>query len=84
MSYTDGMKTAVSIPDDLFDQADRLAHRMNTSRSAIYAQALAEYLARHDDDQVTELMNQAIEEAGAADASFANAAARRTLEETEW
>jgi predicted transcriptional regulator len=78
------MKTAVSIPDELFEQADRLAERMNTSRSAIYARALAEFLARHDADQVTAIMNQTIEEAGAADASFTGAAARRTLQETEW
>lgn len=84
MGYTPGMKTAVSIPDDLFKQADRLAERLHTSRSSIYARALAEFLARHDADQVTALMDQTIAEAGAADTSFTSAAARHTLRETEW
>jgi len=84
MSYTRGMKTAVSIPDEVFEQADRLARRMKTSRSALYALALSEYIARHDTDRVTELMDAVIEEAGAADATFAAAAAHRTLQETDW
>ena len=84
MGYTRGMKTAVSIPDAVFEQADRLARRMKTSRSALYALALSEYIARHDTERVTELMDQVVEEAGAADASFVRAAARHTLRETDW
>lgn len=34
------MKTAVSIPDVLFDAADRLARSRRMSRSALYAEAL--------------------------------------------
>ena len=75
MGYTRGMKTAVSIPDDVFEQADRLARRMKTSRSALYALALSEYIARHDTDRVTELMDKVVDEAGAADAGFVRAAA---------
>lgn len=84
MSYTRGMKTAVSIPDEVFEQADQLARRMKTSRSALYALALSEYIARHDTDRVTELMDEVLEEAGAADATFAAAAAHRILQETDW
>jgi predicted transcriptional regulator len=78
------MKTAVSIPDEVFEQADQLARRMKTSRSALYALALSEYIARHDTDRVTELMDEVLEEAGAADATFAAAAAHRILQETDW
>lgn len=46
MSYTAGMKTAVSIPDDIFKEADRAARRLKWSRSRLYAEALREYLAR--------------------------------------
>ena len=49
--YTTGMKTAVSIPDDVFEDAERLASRLRTSRSQLYARALAEFVARHDDDR---------------------------------
>jgi metal-responsive CopG/Arc/MetJ family transcriptional regulator len=36
------MKTAVSIPDDLFHKADELANRMGKSRSEVYRDALAD------------------------------------------
>ena len=46
-SYTPDVKTAVSIPDPLFEAADRLARRRNMSRSALYAEALELLLADH-------------------------------------
>ena len=44
------MKTAISLPEDIFVQADRLARRLRKSRSQLYREAVAEYLARHDPD----------------------------------
>ena len=41
-----GMKTAVSIPNDIFDRAERLARRTRRSRSRLFTDALREYLAR--------------------------------------
>ncbi len=58
------MKTAVSIPDDVFEAAERLAKRLKKPRSVLYAEAVAQYLARHDSDAVTEAMNAACEEVG--------------------
>lgn len=40
------MKTAVSIPDEIFAAADELARRAGMSRSELYAKALSEYLRR--------------------------------------
>ena len=54
------MKTAVSVPDRVFAEAERLAKRLKKSRSQVYAEALAEYVARHDEDQVTERVNAAL------------------------
>jgi hypothetical protein len=82
--YTIGMKTAVSIPDDLFEGAERLARRTKKSRSRLFRDALKEYLARHTPDQVTEAMNNALDELGAADDRFVSTSARRTLEQSEW
>ena len=62
--YTLGMKTAISIPNDLFDGAERLARRTRRSRSRLFTDALREYLARHAPDKVTESMDQAIMEIG--------------------
>ena len=78
------MKTAVSIPDEIFEAADRLATRTKRSRSDLYSRALAEYLARHAPDQVTEDMNRALDAAGADVDAFASTAARRTLLRTDW
>lgn len=78
------MKTAVSIPDDVFEDAERLALRLQTSRSQLYARALAEFVARHDDDSVTALMDQAVREAGVGCDDFLRAAVRQAVQRTEW
>ena len=83
-SYTKGMKTAISIPDDLFEGAERLARRTKKSRSRLFRDALREYLARHTPDQVTEAMNKALDEIGEAEDAFVSTAAQRILEKTEW
>jgi antitoxin MazE6 len=78
------MKVAVSVPDDVFQQAERLARRTVTSRSALYARALAEYVARHAPDQVTDAMDQACEHLGLGVDEFTSAASRRILVRNEW
>jgi metal-responsive CopG/Arc/MetJ family transcriptional regulator len=78
------MKTAVSIPDDVFEGAERLARRTKRSRSRLFSDALKEYLARHTPDKVTEAMNNALAEIGEAKDSFVSSAARRVLERSEW
>jgi metal-responsive CopG/Arc/MetJ family transcriptional regulator len=78
------MKTAISIPDDLFEGAERLARRTKKSRSRLFRDALKEYLARHTPDQVTEAMNKALDEIGEAEDPFVSTAAQRILEQTEW
>jgi metal-responsive CopG/Arc/MetJ family transcriptional regulator len=52
------MKTAISLPDQLFQSADALAKRLGVSRSELYATAVAEYLAKHQDAKVTERLDQ--------------------------
>jgi metal-responsive CopG/Arc/MetJ family transcriptional regulator len=78
------MKTAVSIPDDVFEQAERLARRARTSRSHLFSSALREYLARHAPDEVTEAMNRVCAEVRDPPDPFVVAGARRTLERSEW
>ena len=78
------MKFAVSIPDDLFADADALAARLQTSRSEIYARALAEFVGHHAPERVTALMNQVLEDVGPEFDPFPAEAARRILNPTEW
>lgn len=82
--YTLGMKTAVSIPDEVFDKAERLARRAKRSRSELFSAALTEYVARHAPDEVTEAMNRVCEQVGHQQDAFVAAAGRRVLEKAEW
>lgn len=79
-----GMKTAISLPDDLFRAGDALAKRMKVTRSELYARALAEYLAKHRADQVTQRLNAVYAtEASALDPGLAQLQAR-ALPRDEW
>jgi metal-responsive CopG/Arc/MetJ family transcriptional regulator len=80
------MKTAVSVPDDVFNRAERLARNAGRSRSEVYSAALREYVARHEPDEVTEAVNRTIEDLGdeAALDGFGREAAGRVLDASEW
>lgn len=78
------MKTAVSIPDNVFEEAERLASELQTSRSQLYSRALQEFVARHTPDRVTEAMNRVLDEVGAETGEFSQRAARHILENVEW
>ncbi len=78
------MKTAVSIPNDVYHRVERLARRTKRSRSRLFSDALGEYLARHDSDQVTQAMDAAVTEIGGASDSFVSAAASDVLERSDW
>jgi len=77
------MKTAVSLPDDVFAAAERHALRTRKSRSQLYAEALAEYLMRHSPEEITEAMNQAVDEVAESRDEFVATSARRILQRTE-
>ena len=78
------MKTAVSIPEDVFERAERLARRTKKSRSRLFSDAVREYVARHGTEEVTEAMNRVCEEVGESKDPFVSSAARRVLERSEW
>jgi metal-responsive CopG/Arc/MetJ family transcriptional regulator len=78
------MKISVSIPDKVFEAAERLARSSKKSRSRLYGAALREYLVRHSPDKITETMNRALAEIGDTEDAFVSAAARRILEKSEW
>ena len=78
------MKTAVSIPDDLFAEADALARRQRRSRSGLYARALREYVDRHSPDSITAALNAACDEGFCELDPFVEAATRNMLKHWEW
>jgi metal-responsive CopG/Arc/MetJ family transcriptional regulator len=78
------MKTAVSIPDEVFEKVERLARRARKSRSEVFSAALREYVARHAPDEVTDAINEVCDRIGDNDDAFVRTAARRVLEKSEW
>lgn len=71
--YTRGVKTAVSIPDALFEAADALARERSMSRSALYAEALALLLSTRDDDVTARLDAVYADESSSIDPTIAGA-----------
>jgi predicted transcriptional regulator len=78
------MKTAVSVPDEVFDRAERLAKRLRVSRSELYRRALVEYVTRHSPEEVTEAWDRTLRELGQPTDEFTRRAARLVLERVEW
>ncbi len=78
------MKTAISLADDLFRSADRLAQRLGVSRSELYATAVAEYLAKHQGGKVTERLNQVYGQQPGGLARPLRRAQARSLRTPEW
>ena len=78
------MKTAISIPDKIYRDAERLSRGLKKSRSQVYTEAVTEYVARHDPEAVTEAMNRVCEAVDTRPNLAISAAARRTLESVEW
>lgn len=60
--HTHFMKTAISIPDEVFQSAESLAKRLGMSRSQLYTAAVNEYLNRRQDRQITARLNSIYEE----------------------
>lgn len=77
------MKTAISIPDDVFEDAERLARRLGHSRSQLYSRALREFVARHEPELVTAALDAVVASEG-TDEVIVTRAGRRTLLRTEW
>ena len=78
------MKTAISLPDDLFASADALARRLGVSRSGLVAAALAEYVAKHRSAKISERLDAVYAaEEGRVDRSLSRAQ-RQVLERSEW
>ena len=52
------MKTAISLPDSVFEQVEVLAQQLGVSRSELYTKALQAYLKRYNRDQILLKLNQ--------------------------
>ena len=55
---TEGVKVAVSIPDPIFEEAERASRRMRVPRSQFYARALQAYVKEHSGAEITRRLNE--------------------------
>lgn len=78
------MKTAVSVPDDLFRQAETTARRLRVSRSELYAKALAEFLKRLQGNSITERLNDVYSRHPAKVDAGLHRAQLKSLEKDVW
>ncbi len=82
------MKTAISIPDPLFQSADSLAERLGLSRSELYVMAIRQYLAEHQRDNVTEALNKVYgkidSKLGKEISALQMATLKRSIQDDEW
>jgi metal-responsive CopG/Arc/MetJ family transcriptional regulator len=73
------MKTAISVPDDTFEQATRQAAELGISRSEFFARAARRYLDELASRSLTQQVNDALKAAGSDDSAAAAAGAGRDL-----
>ena len=82
------IKTAISIDETLFGQAEQAAQELNLTRSALYALAVREFLHRRAHELLTEELNAAydgtIDPADAAMFRGMRARQRRMAAEDPW
>jgi metal-responsive CopG/Arc/MetJ family transcriptional regulator len=78
------MKTAISIPDNVYKLAEKTAKKFGVSRSGLYVIALEEYLARHDHSRIAEALDAVYGEIDSSlDPKF-HAAQIRSIDKDEW
>jgi metal-responsive CopG/Arc/MetJ family transcriptional regulator len=78
------MKTAVSMPDDLFRLAEATARRLRVSRSELYSKAIAEFLKRQNGNAITERLNDVYSRHPAKVDSGLHRAQLKSLQKDAW
>lgn len=84
LDYTMVMKTAISIPDTIYEQADEMASELRLSRSKLYCMAIKEFIVRHKKPAITEQINQFIDEHGQPTDSVFLHGSLEDLKKVEW
>ncbi|MBA3790543.1 MAG: ChpI protein [Rubrobacter sp.] len=78
------MKTAISIPEELFESAERFARGRGMSRSELYATALRHYLGEHRSEMITARLDEIYDaDSVEMDPAIARLQAR-SLPEDDW
>ena len=78
------MKTAISIPDNVYNAAEQLANRLGESRSELYSKAVGNYIEQHQNIKVTEKLNDIYENTSSFDSDIENMQKRAWLKRNPW
>ena len=80
------MKTAISVPDEVFRRAERYAKKLGLSRSELFTRAVQRYIAEHQAEEVRASYDRAFGPAAGGDdtTEMRRAAARKALRDVEW
>ncbi len=82
--YTAAMKTAISIPDTVYHQAEKTARQLKMTRSELYTKAVASFLERQQAEDITEKLNEVYARESSALAPEFAAAQAALLASEEW
>jgi metal-responsive CopG/Arc/MetJ family transcriptional regulator len=78
------MKTAVSLPDELFRMAEATARRLRVSRSELYAKAIAEFVKAQQENSITQRLDDLYSRRTAKVDSGLHRAQLESLEKDAW
>ena len=78
------MKTAISVPNDVFELSERLAKKLKVSRSKIFAMGVKKLGEEFDEDDITARINAVCEEVDTSLDPFWKEMQSRTLPKDKW
>ncbi len=78
------MKTAISIPDNIFQAAEQYAKNHGVSRSKLYSQALAQFLKKNSEEEITKKLNEIYSDQPSAVNEAVATIQFSSLEKEEW
>jgi metal-responsive CopG/Arc/MetJ family transcriptional regulator len=78
------MKTAISLPDNLFRKVDQYATSHGCSRSELFAKAVAQYLEEHPSDHITKQLDEVYASGQAELNATLSAMQFSSIEKEEW
>jgi metal-responsive CopG/Arc/MetJ family transcriptional regulator len=84
LCYTFFVKTAISLPEDLYRMAEAAARKLKISRSQLYATAIAEFLERRQTSKITERLNRIYAKERSELDPALQSAQLRSLEKNDW
>jgi len=82
-SYTYDMKTAISIPDEIYKDAENVANQLGLARSQLYTEAIKEFCTKHNRENIAEQLNKIYSSSDTTDTPLLDAGLNSLREATK-